>query len=990
MARGQKQQAKGPTSSKTVRRNRASPSRIFKLYMHLSDDQNKMICNSKFGGLLNIACATIPSEFANWLFVDCFDAESSQLVFPGRGKILVSAQSVADILGLPDRGDTVRYELDVEAINFIHDKYNVERGSAPKIGSIVKRVKENKEANDDFLRSWLMLAVSTFLCPPTSMGISPRCYPALVHLSKVKDLNWCQFVVDQLKDASTKINKKNSVRGCIQLLAILYADSLEVQKVQPPPTKPRIAAWTRKMLDTVIKEDTNCDGSFGKLKNLGHSVLQDPFIQMDDIQRFVSSKAHRGMTVQKKRKLCQAVSNVMCGVTQLLTTFLHEVGPFSAENEDTDEPSLRRSKRKRTTEPEEAELVSDDEAEDSDYEESDFVGVDSTEESDYEDDGDGHSMDAENTNNMNTTPKTGEYVGNDAHGNTPDRADGHMSSSNPQHEQTDELDGVPLISRLRAIQQAKNQRLMDQSAAHHDAICEPIPLQVKPPTIEDMVPPASKPVIRKERFGGRLKPPVATGTNFDAAKDKLGEGCSHNISTEIPVSKSDSLDFTPPDFDIMKSINEHEPTQPQEQRCTPQPENPQEQRCTPQAEKPQEQQCTPQAEKPQEQQCTPQPQEPGHQGLEPGSAFSLDQIDAGLLQLIEEDAIQRIQERKARSAQLERAPTGDILGDQDAPQASTDTAAASVGTGTTPASMRPEPASVNSSVTPAYQPAPRRRLRKAAVLQSPYVDFTGAKSFRCSKEVCDVYNAVLASQRSSTRSSQEASTSSNKDVIIINYFDFHVTLKELASSVNPRGKLDSVVAEIDIYCIDQRCRKATKRVLPLRVSGYLQTHQLNRSEVKRVFRMGTNHLDHRQMVMFPVLQMIQNKNLGTVGHYFLLVLNIRNNRFEVLDSMRSLKDENLVECCNIIVAAIKELWRTHYPDSNVDVQNYSLVDIGVLIQTNDRDCGYHMLMHAEHWDGFKIYNFQEKDIPNIRKLLTYKWLTDKENETDWKTKLGLA
>ncbi|CAL5042965.1 unnamed protein product [Urochloa decumbens] len=788
----------GPTSSKTVRRNRASPSRLFKLYKHLSDDQNKMICNSKFGGLLNFACATIPSEFANWLFVDCFDAESSQLVFPGRGKILVSAQSVADILGLPDRGDTVRYELDVEGINFIHDKYNVERGSAPKIGSIVKRVKENKEANDDFLRSWLMLAVSTFLCPPTSMGISPRCYPALVDLSRVKDFNWCQFVVDQLKDASTKINKKNSVRGCIQLLA-------------------------------------------------------------------------------KKRKLCQAVSNVMCGVTQLLTTFLHEVGPFSAENEDTDEPSLRRSKRKRTTELEEAELVSDDEAEDSDYEESDFVGVDSTEESDYEDDGDGHSMDAENTNNMNTTPKTGEDVGNDAHGNTPDRADGHMSSSNPQHEQTDELDGVPLISRLRAIQQAENQRLMEQSAAHHDAICEPIPLQVEPPTIEDMVPPASKPVIRKERFGGRLKLPVATGTNFDAAKDKLGEGCSHNISTEIPVSKSDSLDFTPPDFDIMKSINEHEPTQPQEQRCTPQPENPQEQRCTPQAEKPQEQQCTPQAEKPQEQQCTPQPQEPGHQGLEPGSAFSLDQIDAGLLQLIEEDAIQRIQERKARSAQLERAPTGDILGDQDAPQASTDTAAASVGTGTTPASMRPEPASVNSSVTPAYQPAPRRRLRKAAVLQSPYVDFTRAKSFRCSKEV-----------------------------------------------------------------------------------------------------------------MFPVLQMIQNKNLGTVGHYFLLVLNIRNNRFEVLDSMRSLKDENLVECCNIIVAAIKELWRTHYPDSNVDIQNYSLVDIGVPIQTNDRDCGYHMLMHAEHWDGFKIYNFQEKDIPNIRKLLTYKWLTDKENGTDWKTKLGLA
>ncbi|CAL5006580.1 unnamed protein product [Urochloa decumbens] len=684
MARGQKQQARGPTLSKTVRRNRASPSRLFKLYKHLSDDQKKMICDAKFEGLLDIACATIPSEFANWLMVDCFDAESSQLVFPGRGKVQLTAQSVADILGLPDKGETVRYELDVEAINFIHDKYNVQRGFAPKIGTIVNRVKENKEAND-FLRSWLMLAVSTFLCPPTSMGISPRCYPALVDLSKVKDLNWCQFVVDQLKDASSKINKKNSVRGCIQLLAVLYADSLEVQKVQPPPTKPRIAAWTRKMLDIVIKEDTNRDGSFGKLKlkTLGHSVLQAPFIQMDDIQRFVSSKAHRGMTDQ--RKLCQAVSNVFCGVTEVLTTFLHEVGAFGGENEDTADPSLRRSKRNRTNEHEESKLSSEDEAEDDDYEQPEFFDDETTEESDSEDEGDGHSMDAQDTNNMNTTPDFGEGVGNDAHGTTLEEAHARTSSSNPQHEQTDDQDDVPLISRLRAMQGAKTQMLREQPAAYDDVVCEPIALEVEPPT---MVPPASKPVTRKERFGGRLKLPVATGTGFDAAKDKSGEGCSHKGSDAIPIDKSNSLDFTPPDFDIMKSIDEHEPTQPGEQRSTPQ-----QGRSTPQ-----------------------QGNHPGDQGLDPGSAFSLDQMDADLLQLIEDDAIQRIQERKARSAQFERASTSDINSLQDAPQASTNIAATAVGAATTPASMRPEPASVNSSVTPAYQLAPRRHLRKAVVL----------------------------------------------------------------------------------------------------------------------------------------------------------------------------------------------------------------------------------------------------------------------------------
>ena len=49
-----------------------------------------------------------------------------------------------------------------------------------------------------------------------------------------------------------------------------------------------------------------------------------------------------------------------------------------------------------------------------------------------------------------------------------------------------------------------------------------------------------------------------------------------------------------------------------------------------------------------------------------------------------------------------------------------------------------------------------------------------------------------------------------------------------------------------------------------------------------------------------------------------------------------------------------------------------------------------MLMHVEHWDGRTIYNFKEKDIPNIRKLLTHKWVTHPDNETNWRDKLKLG
>ncbi|OEL13970.1 hypothetical protein BAE44_0025011 [Dichanthelium oligosanthes] len=87
-------------------RNRASPTRLVKLYKYLSDDQRKLIQGVKFGGLLQIACSTLPADFTNWLFVDFFDAGASELVFPGRGRISVTTDSVANILSLPNKGES--------------------------------------------------------------------------------------------------------------------------------------------------------------------------------------------------------------------------------------------------------------------------------------------------------------------------------------------------------------------------------------------------------------------------------------------------------------------------------------------------------------------------------------------------------------------------------------------------------------------------------------------------------------------------------------------------------------------------------------------------------------------------------------------------------------------------------------------------------------------------------------------------------------------
>ncbi|PVH36734.1 hypothetical protein PAHAL_6G155200 [Panicum hallii] len=148
----------------------------------------------------------------------------------------------------------------------------------------------------------------------------------------------------------------------------------------------------------------------------------------------------------------------------------------------------------------------------------------------------------------------------------------------------------------------------------------------------------------------------------------------------------------------------------------------------------------------------------------------------------------------------------------------------------------------DSSITPDDTPAPRRVLRTLVTLQSPYVEIARKISFKCSKAVPKVYDVVCSCPERCTRSN-------NRDVIIINYLFNHATLGDLVDSVKPGGKLKSAIVEIAIYMINgKKTRGATRCVMPLHVSTLLLNHQTGRVAVQRAFRKDVNHLDHRQMI----------------------------------------------------------------------------------------------------------------------------------------------
>lgn len=170
---------------------------------------------------MRIAALTLPADYSKWI-LQHVDPNKRSIVIEGHGSIPVTADGVTEVLGLLNRGDDVFYGCDPEATKFMMNLYGFEKGSAPNVTTFCKMIEDMKgRADDDFMRAWITLMVNCFLCPTTGLTISPRCYPIVVDLKRVKRMNFAKFVVDQIMKAVSEMGtKKKSVVCCVHHLVV--------------------------------------------------------------------------------------------------------------------------------------------------------------------------------------------------------------------------------------------------------------------------------------------------------------------------------------------------------------------------------------------------------------------------------------------------------------------------------------------------------------------------------------------------------------------------------------------------------------------------------------------------------------------------------------------------------------------------------------------------------------------------------------------------
>jgi hypothetical protein len=179
-------------------------------------------------------CTKVVSQ---WL-VSIFNMESSQLIVPFKGSIVVDDGAVNRFFRLPIGKKIIVYKqrASEETYNQFYD--TIGKSNAPKFYEEEKWFAGagRDETTDNWMKGWLLFTVSSFLCPTTCEQLCVKAYRSIHDVASFKNYNWCDLVVKQLmkgiknlKDGKSKSDDERNknfegwqVKICVRVSHVPY------------------------------------------------------------------------------------------------------------------------------------------------------------------------------------------------------------------------------------------------------------------------------------------------------------------------------------------------------------------------------------------------------------------------------------------------------------------------------------------------------------------------------------------------------------------------------------------------------------------------------------------------------------------------------------------------------------------------------------------------------------------------------------------------
>lgn len=149
-------------------------------------------------------CPQVPVDLYHW-FLNHFDPSYSSLRLPNGFSFQITNKVVHQFFGIPIGPKLIHPEGILESFWFFKIEFNWTRPT-PSMSELCKLITPEL-VRDRFIRCFMLLALSAFLCPNTRSVCSCRYYPALIDVTMIKNLNWSSFVLEWFLSYAIKYKK---------------------------------------------------------------------------------------------------------------------------------------------------------------------------------------------------------------------------------------------------------------------------------------------------------------------------------------------------------------------------------------------------------------------------------------------------------------------------------------------------------------------------------------------------------------------------------------------------------------------------------------------------------------------------------------------------------------------------------------------------------------------------------------------------------------
>lgn len=198
---------KKPDPRPKVGFSRFSVSTFSSVIKSLSTNHQDVIRKYGFGSLLMFDECSVPRNFVHWV-ARLVNFNSGDIVVNGK-VISLTKEAVHLVLDLPFGGEPFPTDY-ASGKACLLSRFG--KDSVPPISYFSEALISKKElSDDDMFVCFIVVALSTFLCPNSSVVPSQRFFGIFEDLEKIRSYDWCGFILSWLLEY---IKLFNQLKGC--------------------------------------------------------------------------------------------------------------------------------------------------------------------------------------------------------------------------------------------------------------------------------------------------------------------------------------------------------------------------------------------------------------------------------------------------------------------------------------------------------------------------------------------------------------------------------------------------------------------------------------------------------------------------------------------------------------------------------------------------------------------------------------------------------